>query len=234
MFAIMKRELSSYFTSIIGYVVLAIFYFFGGFYFYANCLHGNSSNINYVFNALFVVVIFIVPIITMRLLSEEKRQKTDQLLLTAPVNLTSIALGKYFAAVILFLLCIAVSVLFVITVAAFTAPDWLVFFSNFLGLLLLGSALISIGLFLSSITESQIIAAVCGFAVGVFVAIMDSVSSLFNIELLSKFIKSISFTNHYNNFTMGIIDLKDIVFFISVSVLFVFLTVRVLEKKRWS
>lgn len=234
MFAIMKRELSSYFSSIIGYVVLAIFYFFGGFYFYANCLHGNSSSINYVFSALFIIVIFVVPIITMRLLSEEKRQKTDQLLLTAPINLTSIALGKYFAAVILFLLCIAVNILFVITIAAFTAPDWSVFFSNFLGLFLLGSAFISIGLFLSSITESQVIAAICGFAVGVFIAIMDSITSLFNIEFLNKIIKSISFTSHYDNFTMGIIDIKDVVFFVSISVLFVFLTVRVLEKKRWS
>lgn len=234
MFAIIKRELSSYFTSAIGYTVLAIFYLFSGFYFYANSIIGDSSDLNYTFNSLFIIVIFVVPIITMRLLSEEKRQKTDQLLLTSPVKLLEITLGKYFAAIIFYVVCIAITITFVITISFFVPAHIALFLSNFLGIFLLGSAFISIGLFLSSLTESQIVASICSFGVGIFILMMDSLPHMFNIDLISKIIKSISFYGHYDNFTSGIIDITDCMFFLSVIVLFVFLTVRSLEKKRWS
>lgn len=234
MFAIMKRELSSYFTSAIGYVVLTIFYLFAGLFFYVDSINADSADINYTFKNLFFIVIFVVPIITMKLLSEEKRQKTDQLLLTAPVRLTEVTLGKYFAANLVYLLCISITFVFALTISFFASPNWPVFWGNFLGLLFLGASFISIGLFLSSITESQIIAAICSFAVGIFILMMDSIPSLFNVEFVTKLFKSISFYSHYNNFTLGILDLTDCVFFLSVISLFVFLTTRSLEKKRWN
>ncbi len=99
---------------------------------------------------------------------------------------------------------------------------------------LLGSALIAVGMFLSSVTENQIVAAIGGIAVGVLMLFMDSIAQAVSVEFISNILRGISFMTYYNNFTLGIVTLKDVVFFVSVSALFVFLTVRVFEKKRWS
>lgn len=232
--AIIKREISAYFSSAIGYIVLSAFYVFGGFYFYISSLVSNTTDLSYTFSSLFIILIFIIPILTMRLFSEEKKQKTDQALLTAPISLTSMTLGKYFAAIIMYLLCILITLVYAIIIACFNMPDWTTILGNFLGIFLLGASLISIGMFLSSITENQIIAAVSGVAVGVLILFMDSIAQSVPVEFISDILKKISFISYYNNFTLGIVSLKDIVFFISVCVLFIFLTVRVFDKKRWS
>lgn len=234
MFAILKKEISSYFKSPIGYIILAIYWLFGGFYFYFTALVHNSASLTYLFSNLFLITIFIVPVITMRLLSEEKKQKTDQLLLTAPISLTSLVLGKYLASLIMFAACISITLLYTVTIACFTRPDYAVIFGNILGIMLLSAALISIGMFLSSLTENQIIAAVSGFAIGLIIFLLDVISRHIPIEFLSKMLSSLSFMSHYNNFTLGIINLVDIVFFLSVCAIFNFLTIRVFEKKRWA
>lgn len=234
MSAIIKRELLSYFSSAIGYIILAAFYVFGGFYFYMSALMSNTTDLSYTFSSLFIILIFIIPILTMRLFSEEKKQKTDQALLTAPVSLTTIALGKYLAALLMYTFCIAITLVYAVVIAFFNAPSWETVLCNFLGLFLLGAALIAIGMFLSSITENQIVAAISGIVVGVFILFIDTIAQAVSVEFLSSMLKKISFTSHYNNFTLGIIGLKDVVFFVSICFLFVFLTVRVFEKKRWS
>lgn len=232
--AIIKREILAYFSSAIGYIVLAVFYVFGGFYFYMSALVSNTTDLSYTFSSLFIILMFIIPILTMRLFSEEKKQKTDQALLTAPVSLTSIALGKYFAAIVMYLCCIAITLVYAGIIACYNAPSWTSVFGNFLGVFLLGSALIAVGMFLSSITENQIVAAIGGIAVGVLMLFMDSIAQAVSVEFVSNILRGISFMTYYNNFTLGIVTLKDVVFFVSVSALFVFLTVRVFEKKRWS
>ncbi len=225
--AIIKREILAYFSSAIGYIILAVFYVFGGFYFYMSALMSNTTDLSYTFSSLFIILVFIIPILTMRLFSEEKKQKTDQALLTATVSLTSIVLGKYFAAILMYLFCIGI-------IACYNAPSWTSVFGNFFGVLLLGSALIAVGMFLSSVTENQIVAAIGGIAVGVFMLFMDSIAQAVSAEFISSILRGISFMTYYNNFTLGIVTLKDVVFFVSVSALFVFLTVRVFEKRRWS
>ena len=234
MAAIIRRELSAYFSSAIGYIVLAAFYVFGRFYFYMSALMANTTDLSYTFSSLFIILIFIIPLLTMRLFSEEKKQKTDQALLTAPVSLTAIALGKYVAALLMYIFCIAITLVYAVIIAFFNAPSWETVLGNFLGLFLLGAALIAIGMFLSSITENQIVAAISGIVAGVFILMMDAIAQAVSVEFLSNALKKISFMSHYNNFTLGIIGLKDVVFFVSVCFLFVFLTVRVFEKKRWS
>lgn len=234
MAAIIKRELSAYFSSAIGYIVLAAFYVFGGFYFYMSALMANTTDLSYTFSSLFIILIFIIPILTMRLFSEEKKQKTDQALLTAPVSLTAITLGKYVAALLMYIFCIAITLVYAVIIAFFNAPSWETVFGSFFGLFLLGAALIAIGMFLSSITENQIVAAISGIVAGVFILMMDAIAQAVSVEFISNALKKISFMSHYNNFTLGIIGLKDVVFFVSVCFLFVFLTVRVFEKKRWS
>ena len=194
----------------------------------------NTTDLSYTFSSLFVIMIFVIPILTMRLFSEEKKQKTDQALLTAPVSLTAIALGKYIAALIMYLFCILITLVYAVIISFFNAPDWTTVLGNFLGIFLLGAALIAIGMFLSSITENQIVAAIGGIVVGVLMLFMDSIAQAISVEFVSDILKKISFMSYYNNFTLGVVSLKDIVFFVSVCVLFVFFTIRVFEKKRWS
>lgn len=234
MAAIIKREISAYFLSAIGYIVLAAFYIFGGFYFYMSVLMSNTTDLSYTFSSLFVIMIFVIPILTMRLFSEEKKQKTDQVLLTAPVSLTSIVFGKYFAALIMYLFCILITLVYAVIISFFNTPDWITVLGNFLGIFLLGAALIAIGMFLSSITENQIVAAIGGIVVGVLMLFMDSIAQAISVDFISNILKKISFMSYYNNFTLGVLNLKDIVFFLSVCVLFIFFTIRVFEKKRWS
>ena len=133
MIAIIKREILAYFSSAIGYIVLAAFYVFGGFYFYMSVLASNTTDLSYTFSSLFVILVFIIPILTMRLFSEEKKQKTDQALLTAPVTLTEITLGKYFAALIMYMFCILITIVYAVIISFFNTPDWTSVFGNFLG-----------------------------------------------------------------------------------------------------
>lgn len=233
MSAIIKRELQAYFTSPIAYVVISVFFFFSGLSF-QNLLYYDSANISYVFSSMFTIMLFVLPILTMRLLSEEKKQKTDQALLTAPISVWQIVTGKYVAAEIIFLLSMVIYLPMTIVIASFTAVQWGMIFCNLLGMFLLGSALIAIGLFVSSITESQIVAAVGGIAIGLFINMMDSLTSAINIDFITDLINSISFMNRFQNFYSGIINLSDLVFYISVVFLFIFITTRIIDRKRWS
>ncbi len=232
--AIIKRELYSFFCSPVAYVVMAIFLFFSGLFFSVVCLGNDTSNLTYVFSNMFLVTVLLTPIMCMRLMSDEKRLKTDQALLTSPVSILGIVLGKFFSACILYLVCLAIYIIFGFVLSFFVTPHWAVILCNFFGLFILGAALIAINLFLSSLTESQMIAAISGFAVGLFIYLMDNVASAINISFISTIINKISFLSHYQNFTVGLLSLADLVFFLSVIALFVFLTVRVIEKKRWS
>ena len=234
MSAVMKRELNSYFSSAIGYIFIAVFYVFAGFYFFATCLLSGYSTLSYVFNNMFAIAVFLVPILTMRLWSEEKKQKTDQALFTAPVKLLPIVLGKYFAALIIYAISLAIFLVFGLVISCFVTPEWSVIIGNLIGLFLLGAALIAIGMFLSSLTENQVIAAVSGFAVGLVIMMLDSIGSLFSNTFLVSIFTNLSFTAHYTNFTTGLLNFVDVIFFLSVISVFVFLTVRVFEKKRWS
>lgn len=232
--AILKREFLSYFSSPIGYIVMSAFFAFGGFYFYMTCLVANSANISYTFSNLFIITIFLIPILTMRLFSEEKKQQTEVALLTAPVKLTAVVLGKYLAAIFMFFICISITLVFTVVISFFTKPDLASALGNFLGLFLLSASLISIGLFLSSITENQIIAAISSIGAGLFIMLFDTLSNVIPVKFVSTLFQKISFMSRYNNFTLGMLNLSDIVFFLSVCALFIFLTVRVFEKKRWA
>ncbi len=234
MSAIIKRELSSYFNSAIGYIVLAVFYFFSGLFFYMYCLMSNTASMSYVFLSMLMIVMLTIPIITMRSFSEEKKQRTDQALLTAPVSITEIVMGKFLGAFLLFCLCNAVYVVYVIILACYASPDWAVFLTTMLGMLLMGGALIAIDLFISALTESQIIAAVLSIGVGLLIYMLDSLAGMLSVDWITGLFHNISFDAHFTNFINGIINLTSVLFFVSVIAVFLFLCVRVLEKRRWS
>lgn len=202
--------------------------------FFSAVLYSQTNSIGSVFSSMFTVLTFTIPLLTMRLMSEDKRLKTDQALLTAPVSLNGIVWGKFLAAFALFGIGIAVTILYFLILSSMATPQWNIFLGNLLGIILLGGSLISIGMFISSLTESQMIAAIGGFAAMFFVFMINSIASIMPVAWLSAIFEQLSFLTRYNDFTSGILDFSNILFFLSVVVVFNFLTVQILERKRWS
>lgn len=232
--AIYRREIKSFFSSSIAYVFLASFFLFSGYFFFAGTLVQATTDMSGMFGALFLIVVILIPVLTMKLLSEEKKQKTDQGLLTAPVSLWGIVLGKYFAALTLYTIGLCVTLVYAFILSYFGTVLWGMVISNFLAMFLLGSAFIAVGVFISSLTENQITSAVTSFLVLIVLYLIDQIASLINIDFIKNALMSLSFYTRYIEFTRGIFNLSSIVFYISVAFVFNFLTVRVFEKKRWS
>ncbi len=234
MYAIFRRELASYFTSPVGYVVAAAFMVFNGIFLYVNCLFAGTSNMSTVFQSMFFIILFIIPLITMRLFAEDRHNKTDQALLTSPVNVGSIVCAKFFSALLLFAVCLTAFVIDGIILAFVGSPDWGVIIGNILAMALMGSSFIAIGIFISSLTESVIIAAVVSFAVNMVISMVDSIASTIPWDSLKSLVASLSFQSRYANFSLGIVSFSDVVFFLSVTVLFLFLTDRIVDRRRWA
>ena len=231
--AIFRRELKSYFTSPIGYIFLAAFFAYSGIMFSVYSLESGYTKLDSLFSSLLIIIIVLVPILTMRTMSEEKRSKTDQCLLTAPVSLMGIVLGKFFAAFIIYLIGMAITGVFAVVVSAFGTPDWNVIVGNIVALALIGGAYIAIGIFCSSFTENQIVSAVICFIALLGVSFLSTVGSIIPVSWIETVFNKISFGERYYSFTYGLFDFSNVVFFISAIVAFLFLTVRVLEKRRW-
>lgn len=234
MLAIMKRELLSYFTSPLGYVFIAVFYLFSGIFLFLFTLYHQSTDMSYVYTGMFFVMMIMIPILTMRLMAEDNRQKTDQLLLTSPVSLTRLVLGKFLSAFVILLICMVIFVAYGIVLSWFSSVNWALILGNVVGMLLLGSVCIASGLFISTMTENQMIAAVGSIGINIAFLLIDSFASVMPTKFLQDAIGSLSFFNKYNEFTIGIFSLSNIFFFASVAFIFMFLTVRVLEKRRWA
>lgn len=234
MSAILKKELKSYFTSPLGYVILIVMFLFSGIFYYT-IFSAGSADLTYVFASMITIIFFVIPIITMRLVSEEKRQKTDQLLLTAPVRNSAIVFGKYLSALIFFNAFIVLMVIYNLVFMFFGgSPDFMIFLGNVIGMELFAGALIAIGIFISSLTESQVVAAVGSFAVSFFLLMVDTFSSMVDNEIFQNVCSWISFSDRYTNFTQGLFNITDFVFFLSVIAIFLFLTSRVIDRKRWA
>ena len=234
MSAIFKREFGAYFRTPLGYVFVSALYFFTGYYFFTFNIFRNTTDTSGMFSMLFSVVLFLVPVLTMRLLSEERRVKTDQTLLTSPVSRFGIVLSKYLAALCVYTVAVSGTLVAAVVLQVYSQPDWPVVFGNFTGLLLLGAALIAVCLFISSLTESQVIAAVGGYGASLFLVLIDALHFLVANRLLRLVIRQMSFSSRYNGFTIGVIGFADVTFFLSIAACFLLLTVIVLERRRWS
>jgi len=233
MSAIFKREFKSYFTTPIGYIFLAGLYFFLGLYFYVIYMQG-IPQVEYVISAMTSIIIFILPILTMRIMSEDRRQKVDQALLTAPVGLTSIVLGKFFAALSVFAIGFAPTVIFELIIMSKVSVNFMYYLYSLIGMLLLGGALIAIGMFISSLTESTAISAILTLVINILVFFIPTFVNMITAEWLSKAINSLAFITKYENFSQNIFKISDIIYFLSIIAVFNFLCVRSLEKRRWS
>jgi len=232
--AMLRRELRAYFLTPLGYVIIAVMYFFTAYYFFTYNVYGNTTDTSTLFAMLFSVAMFLVPVLTMRLLSEERRAKTEQTLLTAPISRLGIVLSKYAAALLIYLLSISGTLVMAAVLEVYSQPDWPMVIGNFIGLFLLGAALIAICLLISAFTESQVMAAVGGFGVSLFLTLMDALTYVVQSPLLRVFFVQISFNDRYHGFTLGIVDAASVCFFLSISGLFLALTVVALERRRWS
>ena len=247
---ICQKELKSYFASPIAYLLMAIFAVIFGFFFYSATAffvmrgmesqmmgRGQPMDVNeWVIRPLLsnasVIALFLIPMITMRLYAEEKRSGTMELLLTSPVRDVEIILGKFIASLLMFSCVIGVSALDLAALFAYGKPDWKPILVGYLGLLLQGGALIAIGTFISTTTKNQIIAGGATFAVCLMLWVLDWVSS-YQQEAWAKVVSYLSVVQHFEPFSKGVIDSKDVVFFVSMIFFGLFLTARSMESLRW-
>lgn len=285
--AIYKKELKTYFTSMIGCAFLAILLIIISIYFFVVNLLNMIADFSTALNAITFVVVLLIPIITMRIIAEENRQKTDQLLLTAPVSVTKIVLGKYLALVTLYGMAMLILCIYPLIMKMYGPAQLAQSYSSIFGFFLMGASYIAIGLFISSLTESQVIAAVVSFIVMIFTYLMSSLAQLLPSDHLSVcvimgmivaiiaviahmmlrkvyltagifvageaaaiiiyFVKPslydglivnilswFSVVARFGSFSLGIMDISALVYYLSVIFLFVFFTVLKIKKKRWS
>ena len=234
MSAIYKRELRSFFTNPLGYVFIAALLGFEGFYFWQVMFYQSTAYFSVIYNGIFTFCMMLLPVLTMRLLSEDKKQKTDQALLTAPVSLLGLVMGKFLAAVTVYAIPVAFTLVQAFVMSFMGKPSWALVFGNTVGTLLYGAAIIAIGLFISGLTDSQMIAAVVSFFISIFQMIVGNHSSLFSSKIITTICSALSFTDRYTPFTNGVFDTSAAIYFLSVIALFIYLTVSTLEKRRWN
>lgn len=286
MLAVFKRELRAYFTTPTGFIYLSLFLLLSGFFFMVIVLFPKNPQFSQFISNILFIYLLVVPVLTMRLFSEEKRQKTDQLLLTSPVKIHGIILGKFLAALVLFLVTIFITILYAVLVSFHGRIDSMETVSSYIGFLLVGGAFISIGIFISSLTENQVISAIItffsllltwildlikqvtptspstglvfmiavltGLTLWIFISMKNwiilAVTAVIGITaivltylfakelyigLIAKILNWFSLKERFDSFSVGVVKLSDIVYYISFIAFFLFMTTRVIEKNRW-
>ena len=247
---IYRKELKSYFASPIAYLLMAVFALIFGYFFYiATAIfvtrglesqmmgRGMPMDVNeWVIRPLMmnvsVIGLFLIPMITMRLFAEEKRSGTIELLMTSPVRDMEVILGKWLAAVTLYASVLGISSLNLVYLFVYGQPDWKPILVGYLGLVLQGGCLLALGTFISTTTKNQIIAGGATFAACLFLWIMDWISA-YDTSASAKVMSYMSVVTHFEPFSKGVLDTKDIVFYLSMIFLGLFLTARSMESLRW-
>ncbi len=235
MFAIYKRELKSYFTSMIGCAFMAFFIAIGGLYFMVYNLYNGYIYFSYALYSTTFFLMIGVPFLTMKSFAEEKKNKTEQLLMTAPISLTKVVMGKYLA----MLSILAVPMLFFCTIPlliySFGAAAFLIDYASIVAYFLLASVYIAIGMFLSALTESQVIAAITTFVALYILYMWEALASFVPVTFIQNILYEFSLSGVLDNFVSNqLFDIPGLVALVSASGIFVFLTVQTLQKRRWS
>ncbi len=234
MTAILKKEFKSYFLSPIGYIFVGVFMALASMFFASGILYSQQADISIMFSNINVVYLFLVSLLTMRLLAEERGKKTDQLLMSSPVSITEIVLGKYLAAMAVFGVTILVSLIFPAIMFAYGNPALSEIISSYIGFILLWGAFISVGVFISSLTESQMIAGVLTFASLLLIYFINWFQSSVQNPIAQKIIGLFALLDHYGDFQNGVLNIENIVYYLSFIFVFLFLTVSVIDKRRFS
>ena len=287
MLAIFKREIKAYFLTPVGYLFMGLFLLLTGvFYFFDNLLSQRSQYSGFLGSVL-LIFLFAIPLLTMRLFSEEKRQKTDQLLLTSPVSITGIVCGKFLAALAVYGATLIITVAYAVVIAVYGDLQTWETVGSYIGFLFLGACYISVGIFVSAITENQLTAALVTFFSLMFIWLIDPISQMVPSDtrtgiissgvvlaalllflylntrnwvivvgtlvlgaltiggfylfkqnvffgFIQKFLGWFSLNRRYQAFTMGLLKFDALLYYASFSGLFLFLTIRLIEKRRWN
>jgi len=243
MIALLKKEISSFLSSLIGYITIIVFLLINGSFLFVfptnfNILNYGYSNLDGLFTIGPFVFLFLIPAITMRLFADEKNRGTIEFLLTNPLSDLEIVLAKYFAGLLLVVFALLPTLIYFGTVYYLGMPvgniDQGGMWGSYIGLLLLGSAFVSIGVFISSITENQIVSFVSSVVLTGFIYI--GFELIYNMDLfgpIDLFVKNLGMSTHYEALSRGVIDSRDVLYFLSMDVLFVLLTKFSLETRKW-
>lgn len=232
--AIFSREWKNFFYSPIGYIFTGIFIVLCSFFFINGALMYQSANLNIIFSNINIVYLFLVSILTMGLFSSERARKTDQLLLTSPVSVAGIVAGKFLAALGVFGITLALSLVYPAILMIFGNPSVSEMLGSYIGFILLWSAFISIGMFISSTTESQTIAAVITFGVLLIIYYMNSLIAGIANETVKSVLLWFSLMDRYKVFQTGILDIENILYYLSFIFTFGFLTVQIIRRRQYS
>lgn len=286
MMAILKRELKSYFLTPIGYIYMGFFLLVAGVFFTFGNLISRSSQYTGFLGGILFIYLFAVPLLTMRLFSEEKRQRTDQLLLTSPISIPEVVLGKFLAAFTVYLITLAITVMYALVVGIYGDLSFWETLGAYIGFIFMGASYIAVGVFVSAGTENQLTSALVSFFSLLMIWLIDPISNSLPVDLIAgiifasllvvalcgyiylntknlyitaalfllgaliiaatyfidkvvfigfmrKFFSWFSLNKRYENFSMGLLKIDSLVYYLSFTGLFLFLTVRLIEKQRW-
>lgn len=234
MLAIYKRELAAYFTTPIGYVFCAVYLALAGAIFSYTTLFSMSADVTSYFTYILILLVVLIPLLTMKLFSEDRKQRTEQLLLTAPVSLYSLVAGKFLAAYTLYAGCTLLSFCnFFILYFYIEKVKTAVLFGNLLAILLLGMTFIAVGVFASALTENQLAAAIATTAILLVFLGIGLLNSIIPVYWIRFVLSSLSVFTRFQNFGQGVFDIAAIFYYLTITAAFLFLTVRVFEKRRW-
>lgn len=287
MLAVYKKELRSYFTSMIGYVFIAFSLIIIGISFYRQNLTSGIANFEYTITDVTIVFILLVPILTMRLMAEERKQKTDQLLLTVPLKPSDIVIGKFLAVFTILLIVMGIVSFYPLIINIYGDVPFAAAYSSIFGFCLLGASYLAIGMFISSLTDSQVVAAVVTLVTFIVTGLIDGIALVipsdgktayifFTLIIIAiglilyrmmnnltvaigvgviaeigltiayvtrplafdgsivKVFSWLSVLSRFNNFRLGILDIADLIYYLSIVFIFLFLTTQVVKKRRWS
>jgi ABC-2 type transport system permease protein len=231
LWAIAVKEVRSYFVSPVGYVAIAFWLFGVGLFFALGVLQSKQATMQDWFGTIEVLLLFIGPALTMRLLADEQRTGTLELLLTSPVRDWEVVVGKFVGAVIFWLAMIVTTLVYPLILLLVGNPDLGPIFSGYVGLLLMGSCFLAIGVFTSSLTGNQVIAYIVAFVVLLALWIIGYVGPLVSPDFGDR-LAALSVTSHFDDFTRGVIDLSNILFYLSIMAASLFAAVQIMETRR--
>jgi len=231
--AVLKKELKSYFNSPIAYIIITVFLSIAGYFFAAGLFIVNEASARNVMGVIPLIFIFFIPAITMRLISEEKKIGTIELMLTMPLKDSEIILGKFLASIVLLFIALVFTMVYIITISLLGDPDGGPIWGGYVGLLLMGSAYLSIGIYASSITENQIVSFIIAFVI-IFIFFMLDKVLVFAPVSIAPILEYLSIDFHFNNITRGVIDSRDVIYYLSITIFALSMASHSLSGRKWS
>ncbi len=234
MLAVFKKEMRSYFTGVIGYVFLVLYLALGGAVFCFTTLFSMTADVTPYFTYMLLASAIILPLLTMKSFSEERKIKTEQLLLTSPVSIIGMVFGKFLAAYCMFAGCMIFNSLYFLILNYYAVLKFWILIGNLVALLLVGMVFISVGLFVSSLTENQLAAAVGTIAILAGFLLIGALSSLLPSSYWLRYVLDfISIFSRFQGFTNGYFDVASLVYYLSISAIFIYLTIRIYDRRRY-